>query len=54
MCRAPWPGDKFVGERAVVTTGQNRRSGGGRPSMVEPSTQVSQTTDGDMDEELSD
>ncbi|OJJ08909.1 hypothetical protein ASPVEDRAFT_419801 [Aspergillus versicolor CBS 583.65] len=54
VCRAPWPGDKFVGERAVVTTGQNRRSGGGRPSMVEPNTQVSQTTDGDMDEELSD
>ncbi|BCS25518.1 uncharacterized protein APUU_50229S [Aspergillus puulaauensis] len=56
VCRAPWPGDKFVGERAVVTTGQNRRSGGARPSMVQPSTQVSQTqtTDGDMDEELSD
>ncbi|KAL4801792.1 Nse1 non-SMC component of SMC5-6 complex-domain-containing protein [Aspergillus unguis] len=40
VCRAPWPGDKFVGERAVAS-GQNRRSNV-RQSGVGASTQLTQ------------
>ncbi|KAL4781756.1 Nse1 non-SMC component of SMC5-6 complex-domain-containing protein [Aspergillus varians] len=52
VCRTPWPGDKYVGERAVAA--QNRRSNNARQSAVGPSTQLSQAVDEDMDEEDSD
>ncbi|KAL4868990.1 hypothetical protein BDV12DRAFT_90260 [Aspergillus spectabilis] len=48
VCRAPWPGDKFVGERAVVSGG-NRQGSNARRSGVAPGTQVS-----DEEEEESD
>ncbi|KAI9374188.1 Nse1 non-SMC component of SMC5-6 complex-domain-containing protein [Aspergillus egyptiacus] len=42
VCRAPWPGDKFVGERAI-TSQKNRRASNSRRSAVGPSTQLSST-----------
>ncbi|KAL2833739.1 Nse1 non-SMC component of SMC5-6 complex-domain-containing protein [Aspergillus cavernicola] len=48
VCRAPWPGDKFVGERAIVPT-QNNRSSNQRRSAVGPSTQLSQAEE-DMED----
>ncbi|KAL2863951.1 non-structural maintenance of chromosomes element 1 family protein [Aspergillus lucknowensis] len=60
VCRAPWPGNKFVGERAI-TSGQNRRNNNPpRRSAVGPSTQETQLTQSsdpvneDMDGEDSD
>ncbi|KAL4995614.1 Nse1 non-SMC component of SMC5-6 complex-domain-containing protein [Aspergillus recurvatus] len=50
LCRAPWPGDKYVGERAV-SSGQRRSNV--RQSGVGPSTQLTQATD-DMSEEHND
>ncbi|KAL5043599.1 hypothetical protein BDW71DRAFT_199658 [Aspergillus fruticulosus] len=50
VCRAPWPGDKYVGERAV-SSGQRRSNV--RQSGVGPSTQLTQAAD-DMSEEDSD
>ncbi|RDW84048.1 non-structural maintenance of chromosomes element 1 family protein [Aspergillus mulundensis] len=50
ICRAPWPGDKYVGERAI-SSGQRRSNV--RPSGVGPSTQLTQATD-EMSEEESD
>ncbi|KAL3461826.1 Nse1 non-SMC component of SMC5-6 complex-domain-containing protein [Aspergillus heterothallicus] len=45
VCRAPWPGDKYVGERAV-TSGQGRQSNAQpRRSAVAPSTQGTQLSD---------
>ncbi|KAL4919695.1 Nse1 non-SMC component of SMC5-6 complex-domain-containing protein [Aspergillus aurantiobrunneus] len=54
VCRAPWPGDRYVGERAVAA--QNKRISNVRQSAVGPSTQLSSTqaTDGDMEDEGSD
>ncbi|KAL4926758.1 Nse1 non-SMC component of SMC5-6 complex-domain-containing protein [Aspergillus undulatus] len=50
MCRSPWPGDKFVGERAVVTGGNRRTSTIPVRQSIAPATQMSQDTDG-MDED---
>ncbi|KAL6231881.1 hypothetical protein BDW75DRAFT_31535 [Aspergillus navahoensis] len=50
VCSAPWPGDKYVGERAV-SSGQRRSNV--RQSGVGPSTQLTHATD-DMSEEDSD
>ncbi|KAL4904176.1 hypothetical protein BDW74DRAFT_185811 [Aspergillus multicolor] len=47
VCRSPWPGDKYVGERAI-SSGQRRSNA--RPSGVGPSTQLTQATD-DMSDE---
>ncbi|KAL4939314.1 hypothetical protein BDV06DRAFT_38255 [Aspergillus oleicola] len=50
VCRAPWPGDKFVGERAVAA--QNRRASNARQSLGNgAATQVSQLSQV-MDEEV--
>ncbi|KAL4877853.1 Nse1 non-SMC component of SMC5-6 complex-domain-containing protein [Aspergillus karnatakaensis] len=48
VCKAPWPGDRFVGERAVVQGGQ-RRGGNVRRSGVAPATQG--TVNGEEDGE---
>ncbi|RHZ65246.1 hypothetical protein CDV55_105561 [Aspergillus turcosus] len=45
VCKAPWPGDKFVGERAITTTdtymqGRRRSTNTRRESGVDTSTQV--------------
>ncbi|KAJ0419204.1 Nse1 non-SMC component of SMC5-6 complex-domain-containing protein [Aspergillus carlsbadensis] len=51
VCRAPWPGDKYVGERAVQT-GQARRSNvQPRRSGVAPSTQGTQLSDRIMEDD---
>ncbi|GIK05280.1 hypothetical protein Aspvir_009384 [Aspergillus viridinutans] len=53
VCKAPWPGDKFVGERAITTTdaymqGRRRSTNTRRESGVATSTQVaSQVTNQD-------
>ncbi|KAL4972230.1 Nse1 non-SMC component of SMC5-6 complex-domain-containing protein [Aspergillus desertorum] len=50
VCRAPWPGDKYVGERAI-SSGRSRSNV--RHSGVGPSAQLTQATD-DMSGEDSD
>ncbi|KAF7122051.1 hypothetical protein CNMCM5793_000006 [Aspergillus hiratsukae] len=53
VCKAPWPGDKFVGERAITTTdtymqGRRRSTNARRESGVGTSTQAaSQVPDQD-------
>ncbi|KAL4947766.1 Nse1 non-SMC component of SMC5-6 complex-domain-containing protein [Aspergillus filifer] len=51
VCRSPWPGDKFVGERAVAA--QNRRASNARQSLANgtatQSSQLSQVTDEEVD-----
>lgn len=53
VCKAPWPGNKFVGEKALTTTDQNlqsrRRSTNNQQSGVGSSTQMSAATDMDED-----
>jgi hypothetical protein len=45
VCKAPWPGDKFVGERAITSTerymqGKRRSTNSQRQNGVGSSTQV--------------
>ncbi|KAL2816665.1 Nse1 non-SMC component of SMC5-6 complex-domain-containing protein [Aspergillus granulosus] len=51
ICRAPWPGDKYVGERAVAS-GQGRRGDvQPRRSAVAPTTQGTQLSDQEMEDD---
>ena len=55
VCKAPWPGNKFVGEKAITTTNQNsqgrrRTTNHDLQSGVGSSTQMSADITG-MDEE---
>ncbi|KAL2842048.1 Nse1 non-SMC component of SMC5-6 complex-domain-containing protein [Aspergillus pseudoustus] len=51
ICRAPWPGDKYVGERAVGS-GQGRQSiAQPRRTGVAPSTQGTQLSDQEMEDD---
>lgn len=58
VCNAPWPDDKFVGEKAITTTnqylqGKRRSTNTQQQNGVGPSTQTSAAT-GAEDEESSD
>lgn len=55
VCKAPWPGDKFVGERAITTTERHmqgrRRSGNTqqRDSGVGPGARAVEDDNADED-----